>query len=259
MLGNQPDGSSGGPQRTHRLRARSADGRHSLRGRSRSQSGVDCSNSLTIFLDVDGRPVSKNVSFLAARETHSAWYNPGDETGNVSLPSRESERSPARSSLPQFSTGFSCNCLSSPPSIFVEVRTVPAAALKTHDNLLPDEILRPASPQESSRQPRFRVVTRKPLPAAPRRRPNAVRNALMIAAVPSAFLLVYVIFWTMAISGGYTADRLRNEIAQLKVEQADQRMQKLALTSPGRIQAAAEALGMRRNPIKKYISVPQEK
>lgn len=135
---------------------------------------------------------------------------------------------------------------------------MPAAAVKVHDTAIYEETRRTA-PTESLREPRFRVVTRKPLPPAPRRRPNTVRNALLLAAIPTAFLLVYVLFWTMAISGGYRMEQLRAEIARMKVEQMDYRTLINQSSSPRVILAKAEALGMRRVPGKKYVRVPAEK
>jgi hypothetical protein len=135
---------------------------------------------------------------------------------------------------------------------------VPAAAVQTLESTFHEEILRPsAPPSESGRpEPRFRVVTRKPLPALPSRRPNAVRNALFTAAAPCAFLLVYVMFWTMAIQGGFQRDRIQAEIARLKVEQMDLRAAKTGLTSPNSILVRAGQLGMEPAPKKLFARLP---
>lgn len=136
---------------------------------------------------------------------------------------------------------------------------MPAAAVQTLESTFHEEILRPTAPPPSETgrpEPRFRVVTRKPLPSAQRRRPNAVRNALFLAAAPCAFLLVYVIFWTMAIQGGFQRDRIQAEIARLKVEQMDLRAAKTQATSPENILRTAGNMGMVPAPKKLFARVP---
>ncbi|HEU4753875.1 MAG TPA: hypothetical protein VFU47_12275 [Armatimonadota bacterium] len=104
----------------------------------------------------------------------------------------------------------------------------------------------PAPVAEQARyEPRFRVVTRKSL--APRRRPliNPLHRALFVGAVPALFLLVYVMFWTLAMRGGYYKAQLQSRIKETMVVQAELRAEKRRLQSPGPIMLRAQSeLGM---------------
>ena len=93
---------------------------------------------------------------------------------------------------------------------------------------------------------RFRVVTRKPLA---RRLQRATRDSfhrsLIFASFPVLCLLVYVMFWTLAMRGGYFRDQLRQQIRSVRIEQAELKDQKLRLQSPEVVQRRAEReLGM---------------
>jgi hypothetical protein len=130
---------------------------------------------------------------------------------------------------------------------------VPAAVVSKLDTEVYEETVRTAAPPSESapHAPRFRVVTRKPLPPSPRR-PNPVRSTLFFAAVPAVCLLAYVLFWTMAIRGGYVRDQLRRDIEEIRIEQAELRAAKLTSQAPGTIFASASALGMKPAEDKKY-------
>lgn len=138
---------------------------------------------------------------------------------------------------------------------------MPAAMVSRLDDEIQAETVRVAAPpSEYARpEPRFRVVTRKPLPPARRRRGNPVRNALLLAAFPTCFLLAYVLFWTMAIGGAFKRDRLQSDITRLRIEQAELRALKLAQQSPGVIFAGAKRLGMEpAGDNKRYARLPAE-
>jgi hypothetical protein len=136
----------------------------------------------------------------------------------------------------------------------VEVRTVPAAVVTKLDKEVSEEATRRSAPPSESapHTPRFRVVTRKPLPPQSLRRANPVRRTLFFAAVPAVCLLAYVLFWTMAIRGGYVRDQLRREIEDMRIEQAELRAAKLTSQAPGTIFASATALGMKPAEDKQY-------
>lgn len=126
-----------------------------------------------------------------------------------------------------------------------------------------DERFRPEAAPGSEQvpyQPRFRVVTRKPLaPAAPVR-VSPTHRASFLAAFPALCLLVYVLFWTLAIRGGYYRDQLQGRIGQLRVEQAELQAEKLLLQSPGHIlERARNELGMQAALDTEYarISTPR--
>ena len=51
-------------------------------------------------------------------------------------------------------------------------------------------------------EPRFRVVTRKPLVSAQPVLSNPLPRTSLLAAIPALCLLVYVLFWTLAMRGG---------------------------------------------------------
>lgn len=139
---------------------------------------------------------------------------------------------------------------------------MPAAAVTKLDNNIHEETTRPAAhPSEYGRpDPKFRVVTRKPLPPQRRRRSNPVRNAMILTAFPAACLLVYVLCWTMAIRGGMMVEQLQQDINRLRVEQADARAQKQALQSPGNILVRAEKMGMRpASGNKRYLRVAADR
>jgi hypothetical protein len=133
----------------------------------------------------------------------------------------------------------------------VEVRTVPvpnaASTIEapiSFEEPLPFEA---APPVEHARyEPRFRVVTRKPLPpAAPRRTVNPIHSTLALAMIPAAFMLAYILFWTMAMRGGYYKDRLVKRMQKLQIEQAELEAEKHSLQSPGpNLWRARNELGM---------------
>src|SRR5688572_14745110 len=126
-----------------------------------------------------------------------------------------------RRNLPPFCSQIPCKSAAREPMMSVEVRTVPAAVVSKLDIEVYEEAVRTSAPASESapHAPRFRVVTRKPLPPPSLRRANPVRSTLFFAAVPAVCLLAYVLFWTMAIRGGYVRDQLRRDIEDMRIEQ----------------------------------------
>jgi hypothetical protein len=119
----------------------------------------------------------------------------------------------------------------------------------------------PGSVAEQARyEPRFRVVQRKSL--VPRRRPliNPLHRALAFAAVPTLLLMVYVMFWTLAMRGGYYKAQLQSRIQETLVVQAELKAEKRKRQSPGPIlhRAAAE-LGMVPAAQREFVRVAAPK
>ncbi len=112
-----------------------------------------------------------------------------------------------------------------------------------------EETGKPSSPpasEQSRYEPRFRVVTRKPMRAQRKRASAApLHRTLLFAAVPALCLVVYVLFWTMAIRGGFYRDQLQAQIQQLREERQYLEAAKRAAQAPGPILDRAKELGMR--------------
>jgi hypothetical protein len=100
-------------------------------------------------------------------------------------------------------------------------------------------------PSESFRPvPRFRVVTRKPLVNAPGRRKPAAHHSLAMAVVPGIGLLIYVMFWTLALRGGYYKAQLQTQLAEIRTERRELAAEKRRLQAPGPLSQRAYELGM---------------
>lgn len=110
-------------------------------------------------------------------------------------------------------------------------------------------------PSESYRPiPRFRVVTRKPLVNAPGRRKRATHHTLAMAVVPGIGLLIYVMFWTLALRGGYYKDQLQAQLTEIRTERRELAAEKRRLQAPGLVaQRAKNELGMERPDRVDYI------
>lgn len=118
--------------------------------------------------------------------------------------------------------------------------------------------IEPAPTEQARYEPRFRVVTRKPLaPPAPRRKVNPIHSTLLLGMIPAAFMLVYILFWTMAMRGGYYKDRLANRLQRLQIEQAELEAEKHRLQSPGpTLWRAKNELGMQPADDFEYRKAP---
>jgi hypothetical protein len=142
-----------------------------------------------------------------------------------------------------------------------EVRTVPpATAVKTDTQPVYDYRSAPRSvpsSEDAPYEPRYRVVARKPLVAARRR--SAARRShppLLLVAIPGVCLLAYVLFWTLAMRGGYYRDQIRAEIKTLQIEQAELEAEKRRLQSPGFILHRAAEIGMQRAEQREFAQLP---
>ena len=117
----------------------------------------------------------------------------------------------------------------------------------------------PAS-EQTRYEPRFRVVTRRPLASRPIRVNSAQRTAIF-AAVPAFLLLVYVLFWTMAMRGSYYHQQLQARSDELRIEQRELLAEKRRLTSPAHVLDAAAQLGMapamQREFAQVHVAVPK--
>jgi len=99
--------------------------------------------------------------------------------------------------------------------------------------------------EQAQYQPRYRVVTRKPMVQA-RRRPKVspLQRGLALAIIPAICLLVYVMFWTLAMRGGYYRNQLQAQIADLRTEQQELEAEKRRREAPSFILESAAKLGM---------------
>ncbi|MFN3650018.1 MAG: hypothetical protein ACK47B_10605 [Armatimonadota bacterium] len=111
------------------------------------------------------------------------------------------------------------------------------------DEMSPDG---PIPPSEQSRyEPRFRVVTRKSLVAPrPYARTVSAQRMVLLVAVPGVCLVLYVMFWTMAMRGGYLRGELERQIREARVERASLEAEKQRLQSSELILEKAKKLGM---------------
>lgn len=136
-----------------------------------------------------------------------------------------------------------------------------ATAVNQVDTLFEaEERVRPAEAPVSEQaryRPRFRVVTRRPLAPAVPVRVNPTHRATLIAAVPALCLLVYVLFWTLAMRGGYYRAQLQAEIHEIKIERAELEAEKRRLQSPGYIlHRASGELGMQPAGEREFAELP---
>lgn len=146
----------------------------------------------------------------------------------------------------------------------VEVRTVPAASVATELDFpfepldtLSHEL--PLSSEQARYQPRFRVVTRKPLPTRRPIRVSPFSRAMALGAIPALALLAYVLSWTVVMYAGYQVSSLGNDIQRLQIERAELQTQKRQLQATGRILNLAETrLGMRPAVRRQFVQVPSQ-
>jgi hypothetical protein len=112
--------------------------------------------------------------------------------------------------------------------------------------------------EHSRYRPQYRVVTRKPLVAAPKPRGGRPhQRTVLLSLVPAVCLLVYVAFWVLAMRGGYYRDHLQAQINGMKLEQAELQAEKRRLQSPGTIlQRADTELGMKAADRREFARVP---
>jgi hypothetical protein len=111
--------------------------------------------------------------------------------------------------------------------------------------------------EQARYQPRFRVVTRKPLVKAPPIRVSPVHRASLLAILPALCMLFYVLFWTLAIRGGYYRDQLQSRIREARMERSSLEAEKRGLQSPGYVlERAAKQLGMRPAERRQYARSP---
>ena len=100
-----------------------------------------------------------------------------------------------------------------------------------------------APPAEQARyEPRYRVVQRKALSPVKRSRGfTPLQRTLVLTVLPTLFLLTYVLFWTLAMRGGFVLDRQRDEYKRLLLDQRDLQADVRARQAPGVVLPAATA------------------
>jgi hypothetical protein len=124
----------------------------------------------------------------------------------------------------------------------------------------------PAAPhgpvsEQARPEPRFRVVTRKPTGCGgflPRRRSrlNPLPRTLLISAFPALALMVYVMFWTLAVRGGFYKSELQTQLKNVRIEQAELQATKRRMQSPGLILERAAQLGMQPAVRREFARLP---
>lgn len=119
-----------------------------------------------------------------------------------------------------------------------------------------DDGRKPAS-EHARYQPRFRVVTRKPLAGRQRPSGSPFHRTLLLALVPTSCLVTYVFFWTLTMRGAYYRDQLQDEVRHLRIEQADLEAEKRRLQSPRMIlERAASELDMQPALTREFAQIP---
>lgn len=104
-------------------------------------------------------------------------------------------------------------------------------------------------------EPRFRVVTRKPLVkhALPSR---SVQRSMVAPVAAASCLMVYVLFWTLNMRGAYYRDQLGRQIREARIEQAELEADKRRLQAPGSIFQRAASMGMGRPEHTEFAQLP---
>jgi hypothetical protein len=147
------------------------------------------------------------------------------------------------------------------PKIPMEVRRLPPAnAARNLEPLEPEDAPGREGgpvPEQDRPQQRFKVVRRRPLLRQLRQvgRSPLQRN-LMVAALPTACLLIYVMFWVLAMRGGYYRDQLRAQIDEARHLRGKLLAEKLQRQSPNVVlDRAAKELGMQPAPQRDFARV----
>jgi hypothetical protein len=72
-----------------------------------------------------------------------------------------------------------------------------------------------------------------------------LKRALALAGVPAIILITYVALWTTAMHGGYSKQRVADQIKTLQIENDTLQANLRKLQSPRRILVLAKQMGMR--------------
>jgi len=117
----------------------------------------------------------------------------------------------------------------------------------------------PLSSEQARYQPRFRVVTRKPLPARRPIRVSPFSRAMVLGAIPALLLMAYVLSWTVVMYAGYQSSALKGEIQRLQIERTELETQKRQDQATGRVLKLADTrLGMRPADRRQFVQVPSQ-
>ena len=124
-----------------------------------------------------------------------------------------------------------------------------ASAARSFETAYPEENSDPATmtgPGPKRAEQRFRVARQKPFVKHLRRAgKNPFHRNLALAALPALLLLVYVLFWALAIRGGYYRQQIRGQIDDARILRAELEEQKQRLQSPDAVLGrAVKELGM---------------
>lgn len=114
------------------------------------------------------------------------------------------------------------------------------------------------APGRSRVTPKHRVVLQQPVGAPARRRQRSFSGLTLMVITAGLLLLVYVLFWVLALRGGYYREELRERVAQARLDQAELAAEKNRLRSTGLIlRRAATELGMSPAADREYQRLPQ--
>ena len=135
------------------------------------------------------------------------------------------------------------------------------SARLVEDSAMIDETTRTGavpSSEQSRYEPRFRVVTRKSLvPARKRAAGSSLPRTLLFSVVPGLGLVAYILFWTLAMRGGYYKDHLKTELKDLRIEHLELQAEKRRHQSPAVIlDYAGKELGMRPADRRQFAELP---
>lgn len=110
----------------------------------------------------------------------------------------------------------------------------------------------------AARQPSFRLIRETRVLRRRSGPVNPLRWAVVCTLFPAVLLVIYVALWTTAMRAGYQKQRIRDQIAQLKIENDSLSAQMRQLQAPRRIHHFATQMGMQRSQQIGYIFVPQK-
>jgi len=117
----------------------------------------------------------------------------------------------------------------------------------------------PLSSEQARYQPRFRVVTRKPLPARRPIRVSPFSRAMVLGAIPALALVAYVLSWTVVMYAGYQRDAIKRDMVRLQIERTELETQKRQGQATGRVlNLASTRLGMRPAERRVFVQVPSQ-
>ena len=103
----------------------------------------------------------------------------------------------------------------------------------------------PPKVEQARYQPRFRVVTRRALDATARSAASpSLHFPVALAVIPTACLLVYLVFWTLAMRGGFYQGQLQAQLEHERIVRLELEADLNRKRAPAWVAPRARALGM---------------